>query len=310
MSLLYGLLGLLNYAPMSGYDLKKVFEESVNFFWSAQTSQIYRELKALEKAGCVVSWLEPGSAGPARRIYRITDLGIRRLREWLLDMPDETGEDNRNEFLLRVFLSSNVGGDELLRQLRRRLDKYRGDLRRLQTVQDGMAKHGDKFDIEREIPFWRISISRGFHDVESHIRWAEESIRYLEEQGFRADRHEAPAKGVPETDSAGRTAKTRPGAVPAQAIREAGSPGAEHGTRSGTSRSSDVVDRGIPSTRDPASESPSASTSPSGSPPGRRSKPFRVQASPPPDAGVKPLAKARRARADEAKPTGKRPRHH
>lgn len=40
MSLSYGLLGLLNYFPMSGYDLKKIFDDSINFFWAAQTSQI------------------------------------------------------------------------------------------------------------------------------------------------------------------------------------------------------------------------------------------------------------------------------
>jgi PadR family transcriptional regulator, regulatory protein AphA len=192
MSLLHGVLGLLHYSPMSGYDLKKIFEESVHFFWSAQTSQIYRELQALEKAGCVESWIEPGTAGPNRRIYRITARGIERLREWLLDVPNETGEDNRNEFLLRVFLSSNVGGDELLRQLRRRLDKYRSDLQKLREVQAGIAKYGDKFDIKKETPFWRISLSRGFHDVESHIRWAKESIRHLEEQGFEADRTSLP----------------------------------------------------------------------------------------------------------------------
>lgn len=188
MSLSHGLLGLLNYCPMAGYDLKKIFEDSIEFFWSAQTSQIYRELKSLEKAGFVRSHLEPGSSGPARRVYEITESGRDRLRGWLLSPGDRIDEDNRNEFLLRVFLSSSIGGDELLAMLRERLEKYRRDLERLKETESVIPRYKDRFDVERELLYWRISMSRGYHDVLSHIRWAEESIRLLEEQGFEHPR--------------------------------------------------------------------------------------------------------------------------
>ncbi len=41
----HGILGLLNYHPMTGYEIMLVFRDSLRFFWSAQTSQIYRELQ-------------------------------------------------------------------------------------------------------------------------------------------------------------------------------------------------------------------------------------------------------------------------
>ena len=53
-----GILGLLNYGDMSGYEIKTIFQQSLNYFWTAQTSQIYRELQSLERrlgylnAGC------------------------------------------------------------------------------------------------------------------------------------------------------------------------------------------------------------------------------------------------------------------
>ena len=50
-----GILGLLNYGDMSGYEIKTIFQQSLNYFWTAQTSQIYRELQALEKDGWVTS---------------------------------------------------------------------------------------------------------------------------------------------------------------------------------------------------------------------------------------------------------------
>jgi PadR family transcriptional regulator, regulatory protein AphA len=186
MSLSFGLLGLINSCPLSGYDLKKLFEKSVHFFWSAQVSQIYRELKALERAGSVVSTVESSRSGPNRKIYRITDVGKARLREWLLDDSREIGEDDRNEFLLRVFLSSSIGGGELLGLLRKRLEKYKRDLGRLEASESSIPEYAEKFDLAKERLFWRVALRRGYHDVRSHIQWAEESIRFLEDQGFSA----------------------------------------------------------------------------------------------------------------------------
>ena len=47
----HGILGLLNYGDITGYEIKEVFERSLNYFWTAQTSQIYRELQTIEKKG-------------------------------------------------------------------------------------------------------------------------------------------------------------------------------------------------------------------------------------------------------------------
>ena len=179
MSLPFGLLGLLNYAPMAGYDLKKIFDDSVNFFWSAQTSQIYRELKSLEKKGYVISEIRPGGKGPDKRIYSITDSGKSALKEWLSDVPESIEEDNRNAFLMRVFFSSNVGIDELFFQMQKRLRKYKKDLQKLKSVETRFNEYAELFNTESEVPYWRIALSRGFHDVESHIKWAEESLEYI-----------------------------------------------------------------------------------------------------------------------------------
>ena len=49
-----GILGFLNYGPCSlAYELTKAFHSSVQFFWPAQTSQIYLTLGKLEDAGLV-----------------------------------------------------------------------------------------------------------------------------------------------------------------------------------------------------------------------------------------------------------------
>ncbi|MCE1255059.1 MAG: PadR family transcriptional regulator, partial [Anaerolineae bacterium] len=47
MSLEYAILGFLQYQPLSGYDLKKIFDQTVSHFWPATQSQIYRTLDRL-----------------------------------------------------------------------------------------------------------------------------------------------------------------------------------------------------------------------------------------------------------------------
>ena len=43
----YVLLGFLNYAPQTGYELKQAIDKSTSFFWHAKQSQIYTTLKGL-----------------------------------------------------------------------------------------------------------------------------------------------------------------------------------------------------------------------------------------------------------------------
>ena len=47
MSLKHAILGFLNYQPQTGYELKEVFDDSVQHFWLADQSQIYRTLNDL-----------------------------------------------------------------------------------------------------------------------------------------------------------------------------------------------------------------------------------------------------------------------
>ncbi len=182
MSLSYALLGLLNYFPMSGYDLKKVFDDSINFFWPAQTSQIYRELKALEKTGYVVSMAAPSDKGPDRRVYKITESGLSRLKEWLADPPDDIDENMRNGFMVRVFFSSHVGVGELYFQVQKKLKAYKKELQMIKSVENQMADYARLVTNLSEPNYWKIVLNRGFHDVEAKIRWAEETLEYLKNQ--------------------------------------------------------------------------------------------------------------------------------
>jgi DNA-binding PadR family transcriptional regulator len=84
----WALLGMLSYEyELSGYDIRKWIEWSMRFFYGSPAySQIYSELKKLEKLGLVTSRVD--SAGPRnRRLYKITEAGLDAVTRWANDAP-------------------------------------------------------------------------------------------------------------------------------------------------------------------------------------------------------------------------------
>ncbi|MEU9299446.1 PadR family transcriptional regulator [Streptomyces sp. NPDC048269] len=86
----WAVLGLLSFGEeLSGYDLKKRSDRSLRFFyWSPSFSQMYSELKRLEKAGYATSRKVAQESGARdKRVYRITDDGMAAVREWVREAP-------------------------------------------------------------------------------------------------------------------------------------------------------------------------------------------------------------------------------
>ncbi|WP_053704653.1 PadR family transcriptional regulator [Streptomyces sp. WM6368] len=86
----WAVLGLLSFGEeLSGYDLKKWSDRSLRFFyWSPSFSQIYSELKRLEKAGYASSRMVAQDTGTRdKRVYRITDEGMTAVRQWAREAP-------------------------------------------------------------------------------------------------------------------------------------------------------------------------------------------------------------------------------
>lgn len=103
MSLRHAVLGMLDEAPASGYDLLKRFEQAMSNVWPATQSQLYGELGKLEKAGLIRVHAE-GARG--RKEYAITDEGCAELRHWLVEVTPTRSP--RSEILLRVYFLGSV----------------------------------------------------------------------------------------------------------------------------------------------------------------------------------------------------------
>jgi PadR family transcriptional regulator PadR len=101
-----GLLVLLADGPTHGYELLErlpavVGQERVD------VGNVYRELRALEDEGLVVSEWRGDLPGPAKRTYTLTDAGEAVLASWLDSL--EALRDDLNDFVERA----RKGGDHV-----------------------------------------------------------------------------------------------------------------------------------------------------------------------------------------------------
>ncbi|MCC7557778.1 MAG: PadR family transcriptional regulator [Methanobacteriaceae archaeon] len=184
MSLSYAMLGILTYSPMTGYNLKKVFDTSISQVWAASLSQIYRELSDLENKGYVSSNIQKQEDRPDKRIYNITREGRDAFLEWLKDFPEKISSVKRDAFMLRIFFGSNLEKKELLKQLQRFISQKNDHLNKLNEIEKNFSICSSEFSVEspkKEELFWHFTIKRGKMTLKTLIKWAEECIKELEE---------------------------------------------------------------------------------------------------------------------------------
>jgi PadR family transcriptional regulator, regulatory protein AphA len=97
VSLRHSLLGLLAEQPRTGYELTRLFDESLLNVWPASHSQIYPELAKLVADGLI----HQTASGPrGKKVYAITPDGHDEVMAWLRTEPDHS---TKNPSFLRVF---------------------------------------------------------------------------------------------------------------------------------------------------------------------------------------------------------------
>jgi PadR family transcriptional regulator, regulatory protein AphA len=86
MNLRFAILATLSAGPRTGYDLTQRFDSTVGHIWHAPHSQIYPELRRMEQEGFVAADEVPRGPRGTKRRYRLTDEGMRALRDQAASM--------------------------------------------------------------------------------------------------------------------------------------------------------------------------------------------------------------------------------
>ena len=177
MSLKHAILGFLNYEPQTGYELKEVFDDSVQHFWSADQSQIYRTLNELMSASYVTMEVVVQDNRPNRKVYTITKAGRAELRHWLQQPPP--AQMPRSAGLIQVFFAGQLSDEEILQKFEMVADYCRKTLEVYQAISNGtIAKYEEEVG-PREAFCWNLTVDLGLRSVQAQLEWAENVIKQI-----------------------------------------------------------------------------------------------------------------------------------
>lgn len=185
MSLDHILLGLLR-EPATGYDLRQEFASGAAYFWSAELSQIYPALQAMERKGWLRSRQEPSAKGPARRVYRRTPRGKKELHAWLAGEPILGAE--RFAYLAQLCFQGELADPEVTLRFVQQLRAKQATL--LGYLQGGLdeverAHPNDKETMDDLMFHGWMCMQLGTRAIAARIAWCDEMMELLERRSSR-----------------------------------------------------------------------------------------------------------------------------
>ncbi|WP_295999238.1 PadR family transcriptional regulator [Rugamonas sp.] len=111
----YVLLAGIYNEPRSGYELTKWLQMVGQHCWAVEHSSVYPALRELQNEAWVEAERLPGTRGPKRSIYSITDQGRERLTAWVANASPRPAI--KDEQILRVLCFDLLPRDVALRQI-------------------------------------------------------------------------------------------------------------------------------------------------------------------------------------------------
>jgi len=170
---------------MTGYELDKFFKNSLNYFWQAKTSQIYRELNAMEDLGWLTSERVIQEDKPNKKVYSITSEGKQVLVNWILSFDMSFVGEMRNPFLMRIFFAGEAGDEgriqtlKIFKEFKNLCETY---LVSMNNVLEELKQDEANEKYTAHVKYWKITALSGQMNLKCQIEWADKAIAILEEE--------------------------------------------------------------------------------------------------------------------------------
>ncbi|GAB3438801.1 PadR family transcriptional regulator [Actinophytocola sediminis] len=179
MSIKYGLLALLERAPMYGYQLRAEFERSTGATWPLNIGQVYTTLSRLHRDGLVEETGEADAQGKV--VYQLTDEGRAELARWFTT-PVTQDDRPRDELAIKIALAVTTPGVDapsVIQAQRTATVRHLQELTRLKLTADQDADTA-----------WLLVLDSMIFRAEAEVRW-------LDHSETRLARMPAPPAGAP-----------------------------------------------------------------------------------------------------------------
>jgi PadR family transcriptional regulator, regulatory protein AphA len=178
----YAILGILTFAPMSGYDIKKKIEVSTSNFWTESYGQIYPILKRLVAEELATQSIEEQTGKPDRNIYTITDKGHEELQRWLTEPVEPQVE--RIEILLKLFFGNEIAIADSIHHVQQFRKMQEDLLKKYRTIEEDIKNRSEN----PHSPYWLITASYKLHVTQALIAWCDETLARLDKISKQDDK--------------------------------------------------------------------------------------------------------------------------
>jgi DNA-binding PadR family transcriptional regulator len=166
MSVPLTLLGLLEREPSHGYELKRDYDALFGRGKPLPFGQVYSTLGRLARDGKVLAGDSEPGAGPDRKQYVITDLGVTQVEQWLTE-PVEPEPHLQTVLFAKVVLALLLG-----RPAEHYLDTQRAaHLQRMRELTE-MRRNGGQVN--------SLLADHGLFHLEADLRWIDVTAARLQ----------------------------------------------------------------------------------------------------------------------------------
>ncbi|WP_256757938.1 DUF4180 domain-containing protein [Cohnella sp. WQ 127256] len=175
MSIQLAILGILSWKPSTGYELKKMFEDSSFMYWSGNNNQIYKALMNLENEDFVTCEVVHQDNSPSKKIYTLTEEGSKELTIWLSSSPE--APEIKKTFLVQFAWSDMLSNQELSEIL----SKYEYEIKLqliMQKEKYRRALHSPNRST-RESLIWEMISENIISTYNNELNWVHETRQKL-----------------------------------------------------------------------------------------------------------------------------------
>lgn len=172
----YTVLGILALDEHSGYEIVKIIEGSINYFWSESEGQIYPALTLCVKEGLATCKKQKSKTiGRIKKMYAITTNGKKELANWLKKEPQTTLV--RNELLLKLFFGHNIDTEDNIYHVRHAKKEVENEISTFMQMREQLINQYKK---SPHLKYWLITLDYGVRIAKAQLTWCKESLKILE----------------------------------------------------------------------------------------------------------------------------------
>lgn len=169
----YAVLGLLAMGARTGYDIKKMVEETISHFWNESFGHIYPVLRRLHERGWVSKTAEV-EQGRNRYVYALTDAGQVALQAWFKEPISPT--PLRNELLLKLFFGRFASTDALREQVQAHQIRQQEGYALITSI---LQQLPDEPEAAPHLMYWRLTLRMGAYVTQALMDWSDEALALL-----------------------------------------------------------------------------------------------------------------------------------